>query len=82
MVTTVIVPNAMSALSEGSNQFAYIAIATLIAVLFLRELASTGAAREQRETQSRFLAQALNGSIVALLTVFLVILVVRVWGVL
>lgn len=81
-MSTVITPSVTSALLGVSDLFAIIAASTLIAVLFLKELAGVGAVRERGDARWRFVSQALNGPIIALFTVFLVILVVRVWGVL
>jgi len=79
-MSTVVAPSAIGSLAGGPDQFAIVAIAALIVVLFLREIASAGAARGRQDTRARFIAQTLNGPILALLSAFLVVLVVKVWG--
>jgi hypothetical protein len=57
-----------------------VAVAALILILAIKELVGVRAGRRGVDPRLRFASQALNAPILALLSVFLVILVVRVWA--
>jgi hypothetical protein len=81
MVTTVISTTTVTDLdSATADLLGIIAVATLIVVLIVKEVLSARVDRRRLDARVRFASQTLNAPILALLCVFLVLLVVRVWA--
>lgn len=61
---------------------AIVVVATLLTVLLLKELVSVGSEDRRLDPRLQFLSRILNAPVLALLTVFVVVLIVRAWQVL
>ena len=77
MVTPVAAPAIVDAATLAAGLLSVAAIVALVIILIVRELGSAEAGRPGRRTRLRFLVVSLNAPILALLTVFVVVVIVR-----
>jgi len=83
MVTTALSPAmAIHDAALGGVFFSIAAVLTLIVILAVREIGSVGVREGRRTLRLRFLLEALNAPILALVTVFAVVVIVRAFEVL
>ena len=61
---------------------AIVVIATLLALLLIKELVSVGSEDRRLDPRLQFLSRILNGPALGLITIFIVIIIVRAWQVL
>lgn len=83
MVTTALSPAmAIRDAALGGVFFSIAAVIALIVILAVREIGSVGVREGRRTLRLRFLLEALNAPILALVTVFAVVVIVRAFEVL